>query len=229
MKRMKWIAPLLVMVAICVTLSTVTSCGGGAPQRNSTDSTEMTDTTIADNAADSATAIATGADSLQSADSLANAVVGDSGSVIPADGKNKNALVQESNVAESDSTDIVGDVIDDIDEGNFHRCQGQGVVIVTLILVVLLFVTLGLPLIVLLITHLIDKSRRDSAVRRNGPMAEPKTPIVTKLSVAICFIVFLLIIALALFVESFSAGTCAWVLYMVYLAVNFFRAIFRKL
>lgn len=229
MEKIKWIAPLLVMVAICVTLSTVTSCGGGAPQRNSTDSTEMTDTTTVDSVVDSASVVVANADSLKSADSASNAEVGDSGAIIPADGENKKALVNEPSVAESDSTDIVDDVIDDIDEGNFHRCQGQGVVIVTLILVVLLFVTLGLPLIILLITHLIDKSRRDSAVRRNGPMAEPKSPIVTKLSVAICFVVFLLIIALAIFVESFSAATCAWVLYMAYLTVNFFRAIFRKL
>lgn len=228
MKKIKWIAPLLVMAAICVTLSTVTSCGG-APQRNSTDSTEMTDTTTVDSVVDSASVVVANADSLKSADSASNAEVGDSGAIIPADGENKKALVNEPSVAESDSTDIVNDVIDDIDEGNFHRCQGQGVVIVTLILVVLLFVTLGLPLIILLITHLIDKSRRDSAVRRNGPMAEPKSPIVTKLSVAICFVVFLLIIALAIFVESFSAATCAWVLYMAYLTVNFFRAIFRKL
>lgn len=229
MEKIKWIAPLLVMVAICVTLSTVSSCGGGAAQHNQADSTEMTDTTTVDSVVDSASVVVANADSLKSADSASNAEVGDSGVIIPADGENKKALVNEPSVAESDSTDIVDDVIDDIDEGNFHRCQGQGVVIVTLILVVLLFVTLGLPLIILLITHLIDKSRRDSAVRRNGPMAEPKSPIVTKLSVAICFVVFLLIIALAIFVESFSAATCAWVLYMAYLTVNFFRAIFRKL
>ena len=214
---MKWIAPLWVMAAVCVALLPMASCGG-VPQRPQSDSIDVVDSLAStDTITATDTALAEVADSsVVAADSLK-----------PLSSHAYHSAAGREQSCEADTDNIVDEVIHG--DPNLHHHQGQGKILVFLFLAVFLVFLSGLPLLILLITHLIDKSRRNNAMRRAAHMAHPKSPIVTKWSVGICFIVFLSGIVLALFFDSFSVWLVIWFLYMGYLIFNFLRAIFRKL
>lgn len=214
---MKWIAPLWVMAAVCVALLPMASCGG-VPQRPQSDSIDVVDSLAStDTITATDTALAEVADSsVVAADSLK-----------PVSSHAYHSAAGREQSCEADTDNIVDEVIHG--NPNLHHHQGQGKILVFLFLAVFLVFLSGLPLLILLITHLIDKSRRNNAMRRAAHMAHPKSPIVTKWSVGICFIVFLSGIVLALFFDSFSVWLVIWFLYMGYLIFNFLRAIFRKL
>lgn len=214
---MKWIAPLWVMAAVCVALLPMASCGG-VPQRPQSDSIDVVDSLASiDTITATDTALAEVADSsVVAADSLK-----------PVSSHAYHSAAGREQSCEADTDNIVDEVIHG--NPNLHHHQGQGKILVFLFLAVFLVFLSGLPLLILLITHLIDKSRRNNAMRRAAHMAHPKSPIVTKWSVGICFIVFLSGIVLALFFDSFSIWLVIWFLYMGYLIFNFLRAIFRKL
>ena len=214
---MKWIAPLWVMAAVCVALLPMASCGG-VPQRPQSDSIDVVDSLAStDTITATDTALAEVADSsVVAADSLK-----------PVSSRAYHSAARREQSCEADTDNIVDEVIHG--DPNLHHHQGQGKILVFLFLAVFLVFLSGLPLLILLITHLIDKSRRNNAMRRAAHMAHPKSPIVTKWSVGICFIVFLSGIVLALFFDSFSIWLVIWFLYMGYLIFNFLRAIFRKL
>lgn len=220
MKIMKWIAPLWVMAAVCVALLPMASCGG-VPQRPQSDSIDVVDS-LASTDTTTDTALAEVADSsVVAADSLA------ADSLKPVSSRAYHSVASREQSCEADTDNIVDEVIHG--NPNLHHHQGQGKILVFLFLAVFLVFLSGLPLLILLITHLIDKSRRNNAMRRAAHIAHPKSPIVTKWSVGICFIVFLSGIVLALFFDSFSIWLVIWFLYMGYLIFNFLRAIFRKL
>ena len=214
---MKWIAPLWVMAAVCVALLPMASCGG-VPQRPQSDSIDVVDSLAStDTITATDTALAEVADSsVVAADSLK-----------PLSSHAYHSAARREQSCEADTDNIVDEVIHG--DPNLHHHQGQGKILVFLFLAVFLVFLSGLPLLILLITHLIDKSRRNNAMRRAAHIAHPKSPIVTKWSVGICFIVFLSGIVLALFFDSFSVWLVIWFLYMGYLIFNFLRAIFRKL
>ena len=214
---MKWIAPLWVMAAVCVALLPMASCGG-VPQRPQSDSIDVVDSLAStDTITATDTALAEVADSsVVAADSLK-----------PVSSHAYHSAAGREQSCEADTDNIVDEVIHG--DPNLHHHQGQGKILVFLLLAVFLVFLSGLPLLILLITHLIDKSRRNNAMRRAAHIAHPKSPIVTKWSVGICFIVFLSGIVLALFFDSFSIWLVIWFLYMGYLIFNFLRAIFRKL
>ncbi|MDD6833538.1 MAG: hypothetical protein PUE80_10360 [bacterium] len=214
---MKWIAPLWVMAAVCVALLPMASCGG-VPQRPQSDSIEVVDSLAStDTITATDTALAEVADSsVVAADSLK-----------PLSSHAYHSAAGREQSCEADTDNIFDEVIHG--NPNLHHHQGQGKILVFLFLAVFLVFLSGLPLLILLITHLIDKSRRNNAMRRAAHIAHPKSPIVTKWSVGICFIVFLSGIVLALFFDSFSVWLVIWFLYMGYLIFNFLRAIFRKL
>lgn len=217
MKIMKWIAPLWVMAAVCVALLPMASCGG-VPQRPQSDSIDVVDSLAStDTITATDTALAEVADSsVVAADSLK-----------PVSSRAYHSAARREQSCEADTDNIVDEVIHG--DPNLHHHQGQGKILVFLFLAVFLVFLSGLPLLILLITHLIDKSRRNNAMRRAAHIAHPKSPIVTKWSVGICFIVFLSGIVLALFFDSFSVWLVIWFLYMGYLIFDFLRAIFRKL
>ena len=217
MKIMKWIAPLWVMAAVCVALLPMASCGG-VPQRPQSDSIDVVDSLAStDTITATDTALAEVADSsVVAADSLK-----------PVSSHAYHSVAGREQSCEADTDNIVDEVIHG--NPNLHHHQGQGKILVFLFLAVFLVFLSGLPLLILLITHLIDKSRRNNAMRRAAHIAHPKSPIVTKWSVGICFIVFLSGIVLALFFDSFSVWLVIWFLYMGYLIFDFLRAIFRKL
>ena len=219
---MKWIAPLWVMAAVCVALLPMASCGG-VPQRPQSDSIDVVDSLAStDTITATDTALAEVADSsVVAADSLAT------DSLKPVSSRAYHSTAGREQSCEADTDNIVDEVIHG--NPNLHHHQGQGKILVFLFLAVFLVFLSGLPLLILLITHLIDKSRRNNAMRRAAHIAHPKSPIVTKWSVGICFIVFLSGIVLALFFDSFSVWLVIWFLYMGYLIFNFLRAIFRKL
>lgn len=220
---MRWIAPLWVMAAVCVALLPMASCGG-VPQRPQSDSIDVVDSLASTDTitATDDTALAEVADSsVVAADSLA------ADSLKPVSSRAYHSVAGREQSCEADTDNIVDEVIHG--NPNLHHHQGQGKILVFLFLAVFLVFLSGLPLLILLITHLIDKSRRNNAMRRAAHMAHPKSPIVTKWSVGICFIVFLSGIVLALFFDSFSIWLVIWFLYMGYLIFNFLRAIFRKL
>ena len=221
---MKWIAPLWVMVSVCVALLPMASCGG-VPQRPQSDSIDVVDSLAStDTITATDTALAEVADSsVVAADSLA----ADSLKPVSSHAYHSHSAAGREQSCEADTDNIVDEVIHG--DPNLHHHQGQGKILVFLFLAVFLVFLSGLPLLILLITHLIDKSRRNNAMRRAAHMAHPKSPIVTKWSVGICFIVFLSGIVLALFFDSFSIWLVIWFLYMGYLIFNFLRAIFRKL
>lgn len=224
---MKWIAPLWVMAAVCVALLPMASCGG-VPQRPQSDSIDVVDSLAStDTITATDTALAEVADSsVVAADSLAaDSLAADSLKPLSSHAYHSAAGREQS--CEADTDNIVDEVIHG--DSNLHHHQGQGKILVFLFLAVFLVFLSGLPLLILLITHLIDKSRRNNAMRRAAHIAHPKSPIVTKWSVGICFIVFLSGIVLALFFDSFSVWLVIWFLYMGYLIFNFLRAIFRKL
>ena len=214
---MKWIAPLWVMAAVCVALLPMASCGG-VPQRPQSDSIDVVDSLAStDTITATDTALAEVADSsVVAADSLK-----------PVSSRAYHSAAGREQSCEADTDNIVDEVIHG--DPNFHHHQGQGKILVFLFLAVFMVFLSGLPLLILLITHLIDKSRRNNAMRRAAHIAHPKSPIVTKWSVGICFIVFLSGIVLALFFDSFSVWLVIWFLYMGYLIFDFLRAIFRKL
>lgn len=219
---MKWIAPLWVMAAVCVALLPMASCGG-VPQRPQSDSIDVVDSLAStDTITATDTALAEVADSsVVAADSLA------ADSLKPVSSHAYHSAADREQSCEADTDNIVDEVIHG--DPNLHHHQGQGKILVFLFLAVFLVILSGLPLLILLITHLIDKSRRNNAMRRAAHIAHPKSPIVTKWSVGICFIVFLSGIVLALFFDSFSVWLVIWFLYMGYLIFDFLRAIFRKL
>ena len=220
---MKWIAPLWVMAPVCVALLPMASCGG-VPQRPQSDSIDVVDSLASTDTitATDDTALAEVADSsVVAADSLA------ADSLKPLSSYPYHSVTGREQSCEADTDNIVDEVIHG--NPNLHHHQGQGKILVFLFLAVFLVFLSGLPLLILLITHLIDKSRRNNAMRRAAHIAHPKSPIVTKWSVGICFIVFLSGIVLALFFDSFSVWLVIWFLYMGYLIFNFLRAIFRKL
>lgn len=214
---MKWIAPLWVMAAVCVALLPMASCGG-VPQRPQSDSIDVVDSLAStDTITATDTALAEVADSsVVAADSLK-----------PLSSHAYHSAAGREQSCEADTDNIVDEVIHG--NPNLHHHQGQGKILVFLFLAVFLVFLSGLPLLILLLTHLIDKSRRNNAMRRAAHIAHPKSPIVTKWSVGICFIVFLSGIVLALFFDSFSIWLVIWFLYMGYLIFDFLRAIFRKL
>lgn len=214
---MKWIAPLWVMAAVCVALLPMASCGG-VPQRPQSDSIDVVDSLAStDTITATDTALAEVADSsVVAADSLK-----------PVSSRAYHSAAGREQSCEADTDNIVDEVIHG--DPNLHHHQGQGKILVFLFLAVFLVFLSGLPLLILLITHLIDKSRRNNAMRRAAHIAHPKFPIVTKWSVGICFIIFLSGIVLALFFDSFSVWLVIWFLYMGYLIFDFLRAIFRKL
>ena len=205
------------MVAVCVALLPMASCGG-VPQRPQSDSIDVVDSLAStDTITATDTVLAEVADSsVVAADSLK-----------PVSSRAYHSAAGREQSCEADTDNIVDEVIHGTP--NLHHHQGQGKILVFLFLAVFLVFLSGLPLLILLITHLIDKSRRNNAMRRAAHMAHPKSPIVTKWSVGICFIVFLSGIVLALFFDSFSIWLVIWFLYMGYLIFNFLRAIFRKL
>ena len=205
------------MAAVCVALLPMASCGG-VPQRPQSDSIDVVDSLAStDTITATDTALAEVADSsVVAADSLK-----------PVSSRAYHSAAGREQSCEADTDNIVDEVIHG--DPNFHHHQGQGKILVFLFLAVFLVFLSGLPLLILLITHLIDKSRRNNAMRRAAHMAHPKSPIVTKWSVGICFIVFLSGIVLALFFDSFSVWLVIWFLYMGYLIFDFLRAIFRKL
>ena len=219
---MKWIAPLWVMAAVCVALLPMASCGG-VPQRPQSDSIDVVDSLASiDTITATDTALAEVADSsVVAADSLAT------DTLKPVSSRAYHSAASREQSCKADTDNIVDEVIHG--NPNLHHHQGQGKILVFLFLAVFLVFLSGLPLLILLITHLIDKSRRNNAMRRAAHIAHPKSPIVTKWSVGICFIVFLSGIVLALFFDSFSIWLVIWFLYMGYLIFNFLRAIFRKL
>lgn len=205
------------MAAVCVALLPMASCGG-VPQRPQSDSIDVVDSLAStDTITATDTALAEVADSsVVAADSLK-----------PVSSYAYHSTAGREQSCEADTDNIVDEVIHGTP--NLHHHQGQGKILVFLFLAVFLVFLSGLPLLILLITHLIDKSRRNNAMRRAAHMAHPKSPIVTKWSVGICFIVFLSGIVLALFFDSFSIWLVIWFLYMGYLIFDFLRAIFRKL
>lgn len=205
------------MAAVCVALLPMASCGG-VPQRPQSDSIDVVDSLAStDTITATDTALAEVADS--------SVVAADSLKLVSSHPYHSAAGREQS--CEADTDNIVDEVIHG--NPNLHHHQGQGKILVFLFLAVFLVFLSGLPLLILLITHLIDKSRRNNAMRRAAHMAHPKSPIVTKWSVGICFIVFLSGIVLALFFDSFSVWLVIWFLYMGYLIFDFLRAIFRKL
>lgn len=210
------------MVSVCVALLPMASCGG-VPQRPQSDSIDVVDSLAStDTITATDTALAEVADSsVVAADSLA------ADTLKPVSSHPYHSAAGREQSCEADTDNIVDEVIHGTP--NLHHHQGQGKILVFLFLAVFLVFLSGLPLLILLITHLIDKSRRNNAMRRVAHMAHPKSPIVTKWSVGICFIVFLSGIVLALFFDSFSIWLVIWFLYMGYLIFNFLRAIFRKL
>lgn len=210
------------MVAVCVALLPMASCGG-VPQRPQSDSIDVVDSLASiDTITATDTALAEVADSsVVAADSLA------ADSLKPVSSHAYHSVAGREQSCEADTDNIVDEVIHG--DPNLHHHQGQGKILVFLFLAVFLVFLSGLPLLILLITHLIDKSRRNNAMRRAAHIAPPKSPIVTKWSVGICFIVFLSGIVLALFFDSFSVWLVIWFLYMGYLIFDFLRAIFRKL
>ena len=185
------------MAAVCVALLPMASCGG-VPQRPQSDSIDVVDSLAStDTITATDTALAEVADSsVVAADSLA------ADSLKPLSSHAYHSAAGREQSCEADTDNIVDEVIHG--NPNLHHHQGQGKILVFLFLAVFLVFLSGLPLLILLITHLIDKSRRNNAMRRAAHIAHPKSPIVTKWSVGICFIVFLSGIVLALFFDSFS-------------------------
>ncbi|MDO4512302.1 MAG: hypothetical protein Q4B68_10860 [Bacteroidales bacterium] len=219
MKKMKWMVPLVLVVAVAVALLPVASCAGGsAPHHDSIDTmavaVDSADTLFAPDTADTVAAVAV-VDSVTVADSI------DSIAVVK-----KAAVVERPDTAASIE---VGEVFDDFQEGHMHHCMNQGPYIVAMFLIFLLTFTMGIPLILLLITHLIDKSRRNAALHRFSQKPMLKKPLVNWLSVLLCIVMNVVILVSLVTSASGFMAFVLWLLYVAYLSVNFFRAIFRKL